>query len=350
MLRKIGNTLRNGDARTKGYLITVMVLLLAMTGLIVWLVMVPSVLGGLAAAALGIITFAVMKDVKLSVVEGDEGAGAGGKRKKKLSPEEEAREREEEDEREFGGNALANMTEEKLKRLFVRYKVKQEHVPVIIDLCIPERVHQAPGFAWVDGGKLKILLIENKPRMLERSVSALQVMEVERGIAVRAGNEYVELRESEVMKKAFTNYLPRYQKKEIGGRTVLLKNLYILDEDIKFTSPSVNELKKLFSFRVEIPDPRLQEGNIGPHYKALYTGSFLWRDGILSLEQYKQEIERVLDELASPEVPYGEFELTVSSIINSGLLPREYRQLAYEKREAKKNGTDNKKEKKKKRK
>ena len=100
MLRRIGNTLRNGDARTKGYLITVMVLLLAMTGLIIWLIMVPSVLGGLAAAALGIITFAVMKDVKLSVVEGDEGAGAGGKRKKKLSPEEEAREREEEDEQE----------------------------------------------------------------------------------------------------------------------------------------------------------------------------------------------------------------------------------------------------------
>ena len=175
------------------------------------------------------------------------------------------------------------MTEEKLKRLLLRYKVKQEHVPVVIDLCIPERVRQAPGFAWVDDGKLKILLIERKTRMLERPLSRLQVMEVERGIAVKASGEYVELRDTDLMKKVFTPYLPRYQKKEIGGRTVLLKNLYVL------------------------------------------------------------EVEGVIDSLADPAVPYGEFELTVSALVNSGLLPSEYRNYANAKREEKENGVTEKK-------
>ncbi|MBQ9767049.1 MAG: hypothetical protein IJW37_02980 [Lachnospiraceae bacterium] len=376
MLRKIWNTLRYGDGRTKRFLITVMILGLASVGFIVAAIVTLSPLFWIATVATALITAAMAKDVKLAVVQDNvardsmdeeewqeelerrkeekkQKKEAKKKKKGKLSPEElaaEAAAREEEDEKEFRGNALVNMTEEKLKKLFVRYKVKQEHVPVVIDLCIPEHIRQAPGFAWVDGGLLKVLLIEGKPRMIERPLSALQVMEVERGIAVRAANEYVELRETDLMKKVFTPYLPRYHKKEIGGRTVLLKNLYVLDEEIKFTSPSVNELKKLFSFRIEIMERRLQEGNISPYYKELFVSSFLWQDGILTLKEYQQEVERVLTSLASPSISEGEFEMTLSAMINSGLLPAEYRKFALDKREARKNGTEENKGKKKKRK
>jgi len=164
-------------------------------------------------------------------------------------------------------------------------------------------------------------------------------MEVERGIAVKASNEYVELRESEVMKKAFTPYLPKYQKKEIGGRTLVVKNLYILDEDIKFTSTSVNELKKLFSFRIEIADRRLQDMDLSPYYKKVFVDSFLWRDGILSLQEFKTQVEQTLDSLAEPAVPYGEFETTLSAMISSGLIPPEYRNYANARREEKERGT-----------
>ena len=377
MIRKIWNTLRYGDSRTKRFLITVMVLGLASVGLLAAAIATLSPLFWIGAVAITLVTAATAKDAKLAVIKDNsarEGMGEEElqeelekrkeekkqkkeeKKKKKgdKSAEEEAAEaeaREKEDEEDFGDDALTNMTEEKLKKLFVRYKVKKEHVPVIIDLCIPERVRQAPGFAWVDGGMLKMLLIEGKPRMIERPLSVLQVMEVERGIAVRAANEYVELRQTDLMKKVFTPYLPRYQKKEIGGRTVLLKNLYVLDEDIKFTSPSVNELKKLCSFRIEIPERRLQEGTISPYYKELFTSSFLWKDGILTLKEYQQEVERVLTDMASPDISYGEFEMTLSAMINSGLLPTEYRKFAYDKREARKNGgTEETKGKKKKRK
>jgi len=217
---------------------------------------------------------------------------------------------------------------------------------VVIDLCVPERVRQAPGFAWVDDGLLKILLIDRKARLVERPLSKLQVMKVERGIAVKASNEYVELRENEVMKKAFTPYLPKYQKKEISGRTVLLKNLYVLDEDIKFTSTSVNELKKLFSFRIEIEDRRLADMDLSPHYKKVFVDSFLWRDGILTLQEFKAQVEQVIDSLADPSISYGEFELTISAMINSGLLPSEYRNFANARREEKEKGVSEKKGKK----
>lgn len=386
MFRKIWNTLREGDSRTKLFLISVLALLLGTMVMFVVSLATKKWLPALAAVALLIILLAVTKNTVLVVKNGksrektkkqpqkgsskekqlkrgtepltltdvekweeqqkEETEGKKKSKKERKKEEQEAKERlerEAEDEEEFGDNALVSMTEEKLKRLLLRYKVKQEHVPVVIDLCIPERVRQAPGFAWVDDGKLKILLIERKTRMLERPLSRLQVMEVERGIAVKASGEYVELRDTDLMKKVFTPYLPRYQKKEIGGRTVLLKNLYVLDEDIKFTSTSVNELKKLFSFRIEIADRRLQDMDLSPYYKKVFVDSFLWRDGILSLQEFKAEVEGVIDSLADPAVPYGEFELTVSALVNSGLLPPEYRNYANAKREEKENGVAEKK-------
>lgn len=375
MLRKIWNTLRHGDGRTKSFLLWEIGLILATVIFVCVAIGTHSFLPWVFAAATVILAAAMAKDAVLVVKNGgtagkqtgslnergdeikdfgDEDTEKSGRKKKskkeKKKEEQEAKEQEEremEDEEEFGDNALASMTAEKLKKLLIRYKVKQEHVPVVIDLCVPERVRQAPGFAWVEDGSLKILLIDRKARMLERPLSKLQVMEVERGIAVKASNEYVELRENEVMKKAFTPYLPRYQKKEIGGRTVLLKNLYILDEDIKFTSTSVNELKKLFSFRIEIADRRLSDMDLSPHYKKVFTDSFLWRDGILTLQEFKAQVEQVIESLADPAVPYGEFELTVSAMINSGLLPPEYRNFANARREEKEKGVATKKGKKK---
>lgn len=375
MLRNIWNTLRYGDNRTKGFLVTVGALGIASVGLLAAALITHSLLFWVGAAATLLITVALAKDARLAVVKDNAGRNAmnpaelqeelarlkAEKRQKRLAkkrngkktpaePEAAAKDRAEEDEREFRGNALANMTEEKLKRLLVRYKVRQEHVPVIIDLCIPEHIRQTPGFAWKEDGMLKILLIERKPRMMERPLSALQVMEAERGIAVRAAGEYVELRESGVMKKLFTPYLPRYHKKEIGGRTVLLKNLYVLAGEIKLSAPSVSELKKLFSFRIELQERRLQGENISPHYKELFVGSFLWKDGILSLKEYRQEVERVLTGLASPEISEEEFERTLSSMIYSGLLPAEYRKFACDKREEWKNGKAGEREKRKNRK
>lgn len=394
LLRKIWNTLRHGERRTKLFLYSVIALLFVTLGLIGAAVAMKSGLPLIGAAVTGIIFAATLKDAALSVKKFDkknanerEGSGrgkhpgkkakkadedelpytgsrsmftedeiealdefGGGKKKKKnkKAAQEAAlqEQREQEDAADFGENAMVSVTEEKLRRLLVRYKVKQEHVPVVIDLCIPEHIRQLPGFAWVDGGDLKILLIDRKPRMLERPLSALQEMTVERGITVKASNEYVELRESSVLKKAFMDYLPRYQKKEVNGRTMVVKNLYVLDEDIKFTSNSVNELKKLFSFRIEVPDRRLEMEGGSPFYKEIFVQSFLWRDGILGLEQYRQEVERVLTELASPRIPYGEFETTLSAMISSGLLPAEYRTFANARREEAEQETEMKKGKK----
>ena len=87
--------------------------------------------------------------------------------------------------------------------------------------------------------------------------------------------------------------------------------------------------------------------NLSSYYKKVFVDTFLWRDGILTLQEYKAQVEQVIDSLADPAVPYGEFETTLSAMINSGLLPTEYRNYALAKRQEKESGTAEKKGKKK---
>lgn len=343
MLRRIWNTLRHGERRTKAFLISMFVLLLAVVGFTVTAFVAQSILPGLAAVAAAVIAAAMAKDVVLVVKEsGGENTKQqsgfrqrGDRKKSEDTPffKGEAMELEEEGLEE---GALKTMTQTTLKKLLVRYKVKQRHVPVVIDLCIPERVRQAPGFAWVADGMLKILVIEHLPRLIERPVRDLQCLEVERGIGVRASEEYTELRQADLMKKMFTPYLPRYHKKEIGGRTVVLKNLYVLDGDIKFSSGSVNELKKLLPLRVELALRKGQGAGFSAYYKEVFTASFLWQDGIYGLKEYQREVERVLCAMAAADISYNEFDGNLSEMITSGLLPPEYRKFAYAKRKGSK--------------
>lgn len=351
MLRKIWNTLRHGDRRTKVFLIAIAGLFVAVIGFAAAAFVVQSFLPGLAAATAAVIAAAMTRNAVL-VVKESEGDGEKQNRSVRHKEDVEALDgkktrrnaetggtaeetalSEQEAEEEFGESALVTMTQTKMKKLLVRYKVKQEHVPVVIDLCIPERVKQAPGFAWVAEGMLKILVIERLPRLIERPVKKLQVLEVERGIGVRASEEYTELRQNDWMKKVFTPYLPRYYKKEIGGRTVLLKNLYVLDGDIKFSSGSVNELKKLLPLRVELELRKGQGAGFSAYYKEVFTASFLWQDGIYGLKEYQKEVERVLCDMAAADISYNEFDGNLSEMITSGLLPPEYRKFAYAKRE-----------------
>ncbi|MGN1084282.1 MAG: hypothetical protein ACI4QX_04725, partial [Lachnospiraceae bacterium] len=87
---------------------------------------------------------------------------------------------------------------------------------------------------------------------------------------------------------------------------------------------------------------------VGAYYKELFLSSFLWQDGILTLGEYQKDVERILESMASADISYSEFEKELSEMISSGLLPAEYRNFAYAKREQKKAEPKEKKGKKKK--
>lgn len=356
MFWTILNTLREGSSKVKTYLISVFVLWIAVIALFISAIVTHSLLVCAAAVILVIITLAVMSNMKLVVTDSRNGTAGqevpGAKRKMAAPKEGEAEEKEkpegkkgkkgdveeddvqeEPEDPEESENSLASMTEDKLNQLLVKYKVKKEHVPVVIDLCASMRVRQCPGFAWMEGSQLKILLMETKARLVELDTSRLQELYVERGITVRTSAEYAELRDSEVMKLMFSPYLPKYYKKNIGGKIVPLKNLYVLGVDMKFPSGSVGQLLKLLPLRITINDRRMQTSNVSAYYKELFTISFLWKDGVYTLAEFRGKLEELLNSMIEAETSEEQFEKDLSEMITDGLLPLEYRDYVYRLRE-----------------
>lgn len=356
MVKKIRNTFRNGDHKTKVYLGIALCLIAATILCVIAAAFLKSFVVLSGAAVFLLISFFVFRGVSFSVLHGNgngqisdsfdrigkEGSNRPIRKQKKSEQEKEKEEEEEaktspreEPEEESQGGISKNMTEEKLKLLFIKFKVKQEHVPVVIDLCVSERIRQCPGFAWMADGKLKVLLLEEKPRLIERAAGRLKELSVERGAAVRAASEYSELRQTDLLKKVFTPFLPHYHKKTIGGRTILLKNLYLLDQDIKFSSGSVKSLMKLLPLKVLIP-LRGKEEQVSAYYKELYQCSFLWQDAVYTFDEYRKMVEKIITDMASAEISYQDFDQNLSGMIRDGLLPEEFRTFAYTKREQQK--------------
>ncbi len=77
MLRTIWNTLRDGDAKVKGYLISVFVLGLATLALLLGAIFMNSLLLGVMAILAAVIAIAVMSNMKLTTAK----AGNSGRKK-----------------------------------------------------------------------------------------------------------------------------------------------------------------------------------------------------------------------------------------------------------------------------
>ena len=75
--------------------------------------------------------------------------------------------------------------EKAIKKLFVTYKVKKHHVPVLIDLCSAEKIVQRPAYMWKDAKYLYFLVLDIEPRLLKSKLSESDAIHIRRGVQAR---------------------------------------------------------------------------------------------------------------------------------------------------------------------
>lgn len=336
MLKKVWNTLRSGDARTKKYLYVLFVLLAATVGIIVLAAVQGSLLLGIFAAGAVAADVAVMKSVTLREEGGQAGEQTdredGKERPQKrtdFGQEEADGQKERAETAAFPEPDIPNYDEEKLKRVMVAYKVKKEHYPVMVDNCKSERAVQCPAYAWTNKGHFYLLLLEKEPRRMDRPLKRLTAMKIERGVPGKPMSDYAYLQERPLLSKVFSPYLPNYYRKDKNGKIESQKNLYVLDSDICFTATSVSNLLKLLQVQFIVEDEKLSSEKYSEYYKAIYKKRILWRDGVLSIEEYKKAMEEVLRRLGRAKLSRAAFEGYVMQMVLDGLIPQEYAELAY---------------------
>ena len=151
MAGKIINTLKYGDRKTKGKL-TMMIGVLAV-GIVILLIAF-----GISSMMLGAVAFLILLVDVLVLMNTAFGTKEITVRKQIQNSPPDAMAALDEIPEEVK-NPLATYDEVKLRKAMHAYKVKREHVLIMIDYCQSEQVSQCPAYAWKDYNYVYFLLL-----------------------------------------------------------------------------------------------------------------------------------------------------------------------------------------------
>jgi hypothetical protein len=345
MPKKLLNTLKYGSARTKGKIY----LMLGVLALGVVLIMTALLLGNIM---IGLIAFIVMFIDGLILFNSsfEEKTVSVQPNSINKQPKRKKEKKEKQKTEEDGPGALEWISSEKkenteetesseqydektLKKLFVAYKVKKHHVPVLIDLCSAEKIVQRPAYLWNDANYLYFLVLDTEPRLVKSKLSESDTIHIRRGMTARPVEEYPELNDKSVVSMIFGGLLPKYYTVESRPyRTEHRKNMYSAAPGIWCSSGSVKNMLKILPANFVLDDGKTDGEST--YYQAIYIARVMFYDGIYSAQEYKSKVLEVLGELIRAEIAESVVVEYLNSMMQNGLIPREYADYVIAKRKA----------------
>lgn len=367
MAGSIVNTLRYGNKKTKRllYFLIILGVSAAFFGVFA-LIFSNAVLGVLAVTVLFTDIFILAKTnfSKMSMQEQKEKqraekrkAEVARKREEKKQKKEEAKEQPEEEtpgalewvfsekkqkekeqkeEEQPSVKSLKQYDEKQMKKVFIAYKVKREHVPIMIDYCQTERISQCPAYLWKDTEFLYLLLLEEEPRMLKYPVSEADSICIRCGVSAKPSAEYPAMQEKSLISRVFAPYLPNYYRQEVGTYMEYKKNCYSLAEGIWCTSASVRNILKILPMEFYIEDDKVNSDDYSPYFRKIYIDRILYRDAVFSASDYDKKVRETLTSLAHADIAEDTFHYYLAQIVMGNLIPQEYADFAVSKRTKKK--------------
>lgn len=229
---------------------------------------------------------------------------------------------------------LAQYDEKKLKKVMVEYKVRQEHVMVLVDSCKKENIMQCPGFLWKDKAYVYLLLLEEEPRIIKYPLSEYSELKVRVNVAAKPSDEYDNMKNDTYIARLYSPMVPNYIQGEDPRthRSTYKKNLYGVGPDIWLTALSIKNVQRILSLNPVLADSRMNTDNYGIYFKEVYIARLMYRDGIYTGNEYKDQVLITLSDLAANAVNDGEFVENLSQMQTNGLIPQEYVDYASQKR------------------
>lgn len=347
---KIFNTLRYGKTKLKIFLVLTMLLfVVGIAGILLGILLKQSVLIIVGAVVL-VVALIQLFSKKFRTTEVNEkrepifhgknyNFGEEQKQYEDYKPETEEKESyEEEDEpddeeseeetdleedRELS-SYLDGYNEQRIERILKKYKVKCEHVPVVIDLCQSEKVRQCPAYMWFDRREISFLLLEEEPRMISFKCEHTPVMTYEKGVMASPSIDYEEIRKSTIISELFENLLPTCYEEGFNNRTNYRKNLYVLEPDIKLTNRSVKNVIRILNPEFRIKGLGINTSEEDVYVEEAFKAMVLWKDAVYTMVEYKEELKKILGRMSEHGMSYAAFKRNVESMVRMRIITREY--------------------------
>ncbi len=358
---RISNTFKHGDNRTKGVLFLMIMGLILGTGvLIASFIMQNSVLTFIAVilliADIGYILSSRFSNVDDKVRDAERKRKAQEKQREKERRKEAHKEGKNADNRPgalewisddkkaasevnknsndpaLKNNHLLSIDEAKMKKIMHKYKVKKEHVAILIDNCHEKDIYECPAILWKDKTFAYLLLLEAEPRMLKFSLYDYRELHINASVPCFPSREYAALQPPSFIGALYKPLLPNYRTAEGSTRSAFKKSLYGIGPDIFCTSGSVQNIMKVLSLELILTESKINKENYGKYFREVYCARLLYRDSVYNGGEYKDKVLSILNNMAHNADSDNEFAENLSQMLLNGLIPQEYADFATQRR------------------
>jgi hypothetical protein len=330
MLEKIINSMLHGNFKTKVFLWSVCLLgigaiILLLAGIV--LSMPALIMGGVVVGLLGLIVSQSVslndltrekksktkksrdKAGKESGVHGSSSDGSNAEEEEEDGSGSKSRKQKEKEKSQF----LSSFDDKKVKKLLKNHKVNQIHVKVMIDSYPAKKIEQAPAFMWRTDTMLHFLIMTGKAEEFEVPLSDIQGILLVKNVPADPDSDYAFFQYSSFMSKMFQPYLPEYFEGTKEGHLNVTKNTFRIEPGIYLTNSSVANLRSVLLPGVAflVDDSVMAADRFNEYFKELYRSSLLCKNLVITLDEYREQIQKTLDALLDAPISGTEFVNTI---------------------------------------
>lgn len=220
---------------------------------------------------------------------------------------------------------LSSFNARKLKKLAKEHQVKQKHVFAMVDSYPAEKIQQAPAIVWRTDHYLHLLIMDRSAREFKIPFNDIKGVYYHKNMPADPEQDYLAFQYSGFMTGVYKPYLPEYKQNTKNGQIVYVKNLFTIHPGISFTNTS---MKGIFSILTRTPflvdDAVNTSRRFDEYFKDIYRYGILCKNNVYTLEEYRQKMESVLEELVEAPVTRDQFFQTLNAMNNYHLITQEY--------------------------
>lgn len=335
MFEKIVNSMLHGNLKTKFFLWFIFLLSIGALALLLvaFVLGVPMVgAGGVGAALLALIISQSisLNDTKSKTKTGKnhadrEDAQAGTEIEDAVEKEAAGGTSRKQKEREKA-QYFMGMNAKKMKKLFREHGVNQIHVPVMIDSFPKAGIEQAPAIIWKTEKVLCVLVLTGTAQEFKVPLSQIQGISLVKNVPADPETDYVPFKLSNFITKMFQPYLPEYFEGTKDGKLEVKKNTFRIEPGIYLTNTSVGNLRRVLLPGVAflVDDKVNSSKQFNEYFKEIYRESILCKNSVITLEEYKEQSAKILEELLDAPLSGKEIISTIYDLNKYHLISREF--------------------------
>ncbi len=354
-MKKVLEGLKNGDWKTRLYIIGTTLLMLAGVGGIVVSFMINSMWLFLAGVAAGIAAVVIAQRFTIITEEleteeapetvEEQPAAERVPEPEKAHPEQPVKKKEAEpvraeadvtekkpeyeeadmpEKKPARAEALDAYDQKKLKQVFYKYKVKRDHKCIIIDSWKQHQILQAPAYIWISHRKVHFLVMEKETREIEVPRTELMTLLYHPGVVCQTKEEYPQFRKETMMSKIFSKYLPSYRSGNRNGKPVIYKNLFELGHGLYLTNTSARVVLDMLQPVFQVDDQVTRDVRCQEVVKDIYKLGILLRNLVYTAKEYKDLVDDKIQTLASTGISEAEYTEILQMLFRMNLITAEY--------------------------